>query len=453
MSETSELTKPTRAPIESSSEFQEIVLSSIIKDNYLFTHISRYIDETVFDQYAYKIIYKAVLYYYTKYSKLPSFQELVVTLQELVNPSIMSFPEVKKVLNELYNSEPYEEKFVIDKVTTFIKRSKTEKVLKDLLPRIQNGESIAIDNLGEELSKANQVDISTSTSFRLDEIDKLPEIRKTAVGTDDNPIIIKSFVDGINKSLLFKGYKPADLVMIVAAPGTGKTMFMINEGANAAMQGFNVLHLFIGDMKEYDGFIRYTSYYTRTKQEDLINMGTEEQARLIQSRNMQRYFSSIVVSSYAAGSKSVEEIEQEVYRLQAEYRMHFDMILVDYADNLQAANDMMYKSGGHIYNRLSLLGYKNNSVIIVGSQPKVSYWGDEILPQESAAESSQKQHVIDVMITMGLTNKGSKIGSLYLPKVRRGTKGTIIRMRTEYEVARINEINEQDYLSMKAKGE
>lgn len=442
-----------KPPIESSSEFQEIVLSTILKNNYLFTHITKHIDDTVFEQYSYKIIYKSVLYYYKKYSKLPSYQEVVVVLQEMVNTAIISLLEVKKTLNELYNLESYDEKFVIDKVTTFVKRSKTEKVLKDLLPRIQSGESVAIDSLGEELALANQVDFSTSTSFRLDEIDKLSEVRKSSVGTDDNPIIIRSFVDGINKSLLFKGYKPADLVMIVAAPGTGKTMFMINEGANAAMQGFNVLHLFIGDMKEYDGFLRYTSYYTRVKQDDLILMGTEEQAELIKKHNMQRYFSSIVVSSYAAGSKTVEEMEQEVYRLQAEYRMHFDMILVDYADNLQAANDMMYKSGGHIYNRLSLLGYKNNSVVIVGSQPKVSYWGDEIIPQEAAAESSQKQHVIDVMITMGLTNKSSKIGSLYLPKVRRGTKGTIIRIATEYETARINEIGEQDYLSMKARGE
>lgn len=436
-----------------SSEFQEIVLSAILKNNYLYTHVSKYIDESVFDQYSYKIIYKALKYYFTKYAKLPSYKELVVVLQELVNSTVTSFAEVKSVLNQLYELDNYEEAFVIDKVTTFIKRSNTEKVLKSWLPRVNNGESLAIDSLGEELIKSNQVDLSSSTSFRLDEVDKLPEIRKVAVGTDDNPLVIKSYFNGINNSLAFKGYKPADLIMIVAAPGTGKTMFMINEGANAAMQGFNVLHMFVGDMKEYDGFIRYTSYYTKISQQDIINMGTEKQTELVKKYNMQKYFSSIVTSSYAAGSKTVEEIEQEVYRLQGEYRMHFDMILVDYADNLIAANDMMYKSGGHIYNRLSLLGYKNNSVIIVGSQPKVTYWSDEILPQESAAESSQKQHVIDVMITMGLSRKDSKIGSLHLPKVRRGRKGTIIRMRTEYEIARINEITEQEYLTMKAKGD
>ena len=41
---------------------------------------------------------------------------------------------------------------------------------------------------------------------------------------------------------------------------TGKTMYLINEGVNAAKQGFDVLHVFIGDMKEYDGFLVDENY-------------------------------------------------------------------------------------------------------------------------------------------------------------------------------------------------
>ena len=41
---------------------------------------------------------------------------------------------------------------------------------------------------------------------------------------------------------------------------------------------------------------------------------------------MQGYFSNIVVAAYAAGEITIDEMVQEVYRLQDENHMHFDMI-------------------------------------------------------------------------------------------------------------------------------
>lgn len=215
------------------------------------------------------------------------------------------------------------------------------------------------------------------------------------------------------------------------------------------MQGFKVLHLFIGDMKEYDGFVRYASNYTKIPQDEIVAMSVEQQQIMVQKFDMQGYFANIVVAAYAAGEITVDEMVQDVYRLQDKYHMHFDMILVDYADNLVPESDMMYESGGSIYNKLSLLGATNRSVVIVGSQPKPAYWDVEIIPKNAAADSSRKQHVIDVMLTMGMTSRGSTIGSIFMPKVRRGTEGKIIRIQTFFESARIEAISETEYLKLK----
>lgn len=807
--------------IESSSEFQGVVLSTVIKDTYMFTRTSRFINDTFFDKYSYKLIYKSLKYYYDKYSKLPTLTELLILISDFHNPQLGDVELIKQECQTLYDTPRYDENFVIDKITTFIRRNNVENVLKSALPKLNQGDSIAIDSLGEELMKGLNFNLGKSTSFRLSDISEISAIRRAAIGTDDNPLIIKSCMDGINQSLQFKGYKPGDLIMICAAPGCftgdtkvltldgeshtleelynseclgiygsdkdgnistgmydsvqltkytdtlmkvvvdgnvikctpdhqfmlrdgsykradqlvpgdslmplrreyrtaqnagsdittkdkgyecvvdcnsnisythhlsgllidrldecthlhhidcnklhnypsnlkymtphdhrslhaknlsdlgrkikpgehlspsteftseyirnrnlrnwqnpayrekiikvlaengkksiminklnhdeefqknnrvnkclsyinsmihrfgrdsiiidqfdslskqldlkrhiylsgvakafdcivddgkprryatidyaalnsnwdrilqlamnynhkvtsveplklekpvpvydiinagknhnfalalnneegifvhncGKTMFMINEGANASIQGFKVLHLFLGDMKEYDGFVRYTSRYTQIPQDDIVAMPIDQQQALIRKFNLQGFFSNVVVAAYAAGEITIEEMVQEVYRLQDENHMHFDMILVDYADNLIPDSDMMYESGGNIYNKLSLLGSKNRSVILVGSQPKPSYWGEEIIPKEAAAESSRKQHVIDVMITMGMTSKGSTVGSLFLPKVRRGVEGKIIRIKTYFEKAYLEAIPETDYLREKS---
>lgn len=436
--------------IQSSSELQEIVISTIVKDTTLMTKVIRHIDEDFFVKYSYKLIFRALNYYYKKYSKLPRIQELLVIISDMHKPEFGDIEEIKAECTSLYDTPRYEESFVIDKLATFIRRNNVEKTLKNLLPKLQGGSDVAIEQIGEELASSLSFDIGKGTSFKLSDVDGLGDVRRDAIGSDSNPTIIKSFVEPINMSLQFKGYKPGDVVMICAEPGTGKTFFMINEGNNAALQGFNVLHLFIGDMKEYDGFIRYTSCYTGVPQDDIVAMSLEEQSNLIRRSNLNGHFNRITVAAYSAGEITVNEMIQEVKRLQDADRVHFDLILVDYADNLIPESDSMYKSGGDIYNSLSLLATSNHSTVIVGSQPKIEYWGKEIIPKEGAAESSKKQHVIDVMVTMGKASKTAKIGSFFLPKVRRGDEGRLVRWRSHYDKARIEVINETDYLQEKA---
>lgn len=433
------------ANIESSSEFQDIVLSTVMKNTYMFSRTYRYITEEFYTKYSDKLIYKSLRYYYDKYSKLPSLNELLMVIENFYTQSYGDIEQIKQECKMLYDTPMYDEEFVQDCITKFIRRNNVEKTLKDLLPQINDGRSLAIDQIGEKLAEGLDFTLEKSFSFRLSDTKSLPSVRKKAVGSDDGSLIIKSFVEPINNALMFKGYKPGDVVCVVAAPGSGKTMYMVNEGANAAMQDFNVLHLFLGDMSEYDGFIRYASKYTQIPQDKIVGMTVDEQCDLIRKFNIQSYFSHIVVSSYAAGEITVDEMIQEVYRLQSENHMHFDLINVDYADNLVPEDDSMYTSGGKIYNKLSYLAFTNRSVVIVGSQPKQEYWESEIIPKNGAAESSKKQHVIDLMLTLGKVNKTATIGSIFLAKVRRGQEGKIIRFKTHFERASFDIISEKEY--------
>ena len=83
--------------------------------------------------------------------------------------------------------------------------------------------------------------------------------------------------------------------------------------------------------------------------------------------------------------------------------------------------------------------------MMVASQPKVSYWKEEIIPLEGAAESSKKQHVVDLMMTFNLVARDATIGTFFIPKVRRGTSGRLVRVKTQWEYCRLQEITEEDY--------
>jgi hypothetical protein len=229
-------------------------------------------------------------------------------------------------------------------------------------------------------------------------------------------------------------------------------MFMVNELGNAARQGYNALHLFIGDMTEYDGLVRYLSNISGVPQDDIAGMTLENQRNLVENLNNESdVLSRLTVKSYAASEISVEQMIEDIFKIQNDLKIHYDIIAVDYPDNLTKSQDSMYESGGDIYNRLSYLARRNKCVVIAGSQPKITNWNDEIIPLSGCAESSKKQHIADLIIALGRPSNDSKLLTGFLAKVRRGTMGTIFRIKTEFERAKLKMISEFDYIQEKSK--
>ena len=84
-------------------------------------------------------------------------------------------------------------------------------------------------------------------------------------------------------------------------------------------------------------------------------------------------------------------------------------------------------------------------MVIVGCQPKIQYWTDELLSFSSAAESSRKQHAVDYMITGGRNADYSQVGTFHLPLVRRGESAGITRVKFDDLHSRIIEISTKEY--------
>ena len=432
-------------------DLQTIVLATILKDSYILAKIKDDIRLQYFTKFTYKAIYKGVLYFYNKYGKLPGEMELILVIKDLLTDDICSVDEIQKDLHTLYEMPFSSLEFVTDQVARFVKRKRLENTLKEFIPKIKDGDNLCIDEMGERLSESVTLNLHSSKAFQLANTDSLEDVRRTAIGSDESPTIIKSVFGSINDSLLAKGYTSGDVVIVVAKPGCGKTMFMVNELANAARQGYNALHLFIGDMTEYDGLVRYLSNVSGIFQDSIVSMNLEGQKELVNNLNHESdILKRIVVKSYAASEITIEQMIEDVFKIQNDLNIHFNIIAVDYPDNLIKHQENMYESGGDIYNRLSYLARRNSCVILAGSQPKISNWSDEIIPLSGCAESSKKQHIADVIVTLGRPSNDSKLLTGFLAKVRRGIMGTVFRIKTEFERARLCMISEFDYIEEKS---
>lgn len=434
--------------IEITKDLQELVLSSLITESHWYDIVCNEIDDTYFSELALKIIYKSLYRYHKKYHEHPSIDTLVVCIEEnYINNQEITLAEVKEIAKKLSTPTDSSEDFLVQKIKDFIYKSRVSKNLFSFLESIKTESNPDIVDLYTNLTKNTEVNLSNDKVFSINANDILAA-KRLAQGGEDNPTIIKSSFNGINGMMNFGGYCTSTVNMVVGAPGTGKSMFLFNEGASALKQGFEVLHVLIGDLTEYDGMIRYMSCLLNLAQVEIPRYTSEELTQIIRYANqaLDNALERVDIVAYATNTKTPDELLSDIKAIEKNRNRNYSMVIIDYPDNLLKTTDNMYLAGGDIYGELEKLSRVLNTVVMVASQPKASYWGQEIIPLEGAAESSRKQQAVDSMLCLGAYNgnRANTFGSINIPKNRRGVLG-ILKYKSEFMNSQLFEVTDAEY--------
>ena len=481
-------------------------------------------------------IYKIIRDYYNEYQvKIPR-DELPIRLESIL-PKSNSEDKNKelrdtclKLIDDLYNSDEINVESASQNMVNFISQRAGEEAINKLVLSMTNTDNSndykerqfnAIYDCINELKKSTNVSINNNEPFNLADMARLSEIRKEALGDDENNRIIKFYIKSMNEIMQYDGVAVGSIVCVVATPGSGKSTFLINQGLCSATQGLKVAHCFIGDMEYLDGLIRYYTCYTETenskimiankllekeiklrkralkkykegteqymfneriiiekenqlKQNQQIDEQLEREGRkkvILTSRQMAQFTEeelykllstdekfmkiakNVDIYKYASSEITMDALKEELYTQQKQKGIHYDVIIVDYDGNLKQPADSMYESGGIIYDQAKNLAQVNHSVVFMASQPKQSFWRNELIPIEACAESSKKQMVIDMLITIGRpegVNTG--IRKIYVPKNRRGKENEIFHAKLNGETGFMYEIFQDEYDALKKQG-
>lgn len=431
-----------------SRELQDVAMASIIKYPDILSKCLTEVDEGFFDNLSYKLIYKCVTQYYSKYLVMPSKTELALMLKENCTSEYGDLREIARTLDTILRSDLASEDYAFDKVTEFVKRVKSERAINEVL-KVFDGSQVNLDQVTNTLSEAMTVNFTKTDVLNLSDITKLAEVKKEALGDVENPTIIKLFISDLNYIFTYKGIIPGTLNCICSKPGCGKTVFLINQGISTAQQGYKCLHIFLGDMTRWDGWIRYLSCMTGVIQDKLASMSLDKLAKFIQNANITGFLNNIHILSYATGALTSNQLIEEIMKMQKKHRVHYDMVIIDYDENIAYEDVDIYKAGGQLYNKMALFARMNTSAVFIASQPKTEYYSYEVLPLESLSESSKKQKILDLILTMGASAKDTSVATLYVPKNRRGVAGKIYRLQKLGATAQMKHISENEFLRIK----
>jgi len=431
-----------------SKELQEISLVALVNDPYLLSKCMKEINEEFYINSSFKLIYKCLKDYYTRYMTVPTEKEMSIIVTKAHSENYGLVQDAIDAIDRIYKTEISSENFLYEQVTDFIRRNKIEYSLNKAIGYMEDGE-IDLDRVALDLRDSIYLNFAKSPVYNLSDVSNLNNIKEDALGSVDNPVIVKFFIDSVNWCMQYGGLIPGTLNMVTAPPGNGKTTMLINQGISTGQQGFTCLHVFLGDMKKYDGLIRYLSCLSGVDTKTIIGFTEPELKAFIQKYNMSGVLSNIFIASYGADELSVSQLLEEIMSIQKEHRVHFNMIIIDYDENLSEEQDNMYKSGGDVYNKVALFATINKSVIMIAAQPKPAFWKCEVIPLEGASESSKKQKIIDLMLTMGKPGISSSVGTIFIAKNRRGQDNKLIRISINGENAQMKNITEEEYVRSK----
>lgn len=182
---------------------------------------------------------------------------------------------------------------------------------------------------------------------------------------------------------------------------------------------------------------------------------SDDELQLIyeQDKEYLKIANNIDVNVYAVGDMSMDALRQAIYNWQESRKKHYDVIIIDYDSNLKQPADNMYESGGIIYDQAKNLAQVNKSVVFMASQPNKAYWKNEMIPLEACSESSKKQMIIDLLITVGRPEGcNTGIRKIFIPKNRRGKENEILHAKMNGETGFMYEISQDDYNTLKKQG-
>ena len=239
--------------------------------------------------------------------------------------------------------------------------------------------------------------------------------------------VIKSSLGIINVSSGIGGYIKGQMVVFAAPAKCGKSMISMGETVNFIKQNLNVLYAAFGDLKDIDFLYRMCAQinhspmpYVCTPQalagEVLLALQKVPQLKT----NLRRH---LLAPDKFSAEQYVNLIKTKTNPDGQTYYDWADVIIVDYDSNLKSDADSMYAKGENIYQTLYQLVGIDKLIIVLSQTTKVS-WDSEIIDMAEISESSRKQQIIDVLVTVShpvAYNKQNHVGKLNLCATRRGT--------------------------------
>ncbi len=234
--------------------------------------------------------------------------------------------------------------------------------------------------------------------------------------------------------------------MVVAPPGVGKSLYLVNQGVKSLMEGRKVLYISL-EMSEDKIAQRFDSVTTLIPQsrvkEDAGKLSVRERLEIFQE-----YFpgSRLIIKEFPTTTASVNSSRSLLVQLRNYEDFVPDVIVVDYLELLRPTreNQHEYQAQQRIAEELRGLAMEANVLVWTATQTNRQGRGVEVITDKELGDSYGKIRTCDFSISLNQKEEEFDAGMMraFVMKSRNGRPRFIVPMNVDYGNLRMTQSDE-----------
>tara|TARA_R110002110_G_scaffold239686_5_gene455681 strand:- start:747 stop:2060 length:1314 start_codon:yes stop_codon:yes gene_type:complete len=414
---------------------------------YLLKHDLEFFSEIVpllkpefFDFPAYKNLFLGISFYYDEYRKLPSDRILPDYILNQVSGASNDGIDYEGTIAEINSFDKScigDREFLLDTVETFARQKAMEHAIRKAVGILNDdGEPGAVEELVKSALLVNRsVDVGqdyfTDVSNRLQRNaeDKRDQLMPTAFITHNRNL------EG--------GLARKEFAMVAAPPGVGKSLYLVNQGATAILDGKNVLYVSL-EMSEDKIAGRFDSVLSDLNNKDLKEKPLAKlKLKEVLSDIKEKSRGRLIIKEFPTGACNVNQLRAYLVQLRLHRDFVPDLLIVDYLELLRPNRqiDAEYQAQQRISEELRGLAVEQNALVWTATQTNRQARRVNIITDAELGDSYGKIRTADWAISLNQTQEEYDDGVMrvFVMKARDSKQHYLINVSVDYSTLQMKE--------------
>lgn len=434
-----------------SDNIQRGILYLVKHDKDFYSQISSLVKPEYFDYPSYAFIFDRVKTHYDKYKVIPPDDILLEDIKKNL-PKGQSFSDFEEDVQQINNIDPSvhdNREFVLDLVEDFARKQAISQAIKDSVVLLKENRIAEIEEkVRQAMLVTREVNVGQVYFNDIDQrIHRLFDNKeKKKYRTVFNTF--NDFLDG--------GLNAKELAIVIAPPGVGKSLYLVNQGATALKENKKVLYISL-EMAEDKIAQRFDSILTMLPNHKLKDKATYP---LLKDRlaQVQKKFNGaqLIIKEFPVGQLTVNQIRALLVQLKLHHDFAPDILVVDYLELLRPNRNMdaEYQAQERIAQELRGLAMEHN--ILVWTATQTNRMGKKVstITDAELGDSYGKIRPADWAISLNQTEEEYEKGRMrvYVVKARDSKQHYRISASVNYTNLIMEEISEAELARQDASG-
>jgi replicative DNA helicase len=409
------------------------------KDFYL--QIINLVQPDYFEFPSHAKIFSKVKDHYEKYGKLPTDDFIIQDVKPTLGAreSASDYEDELSYINNVDTSTVGNTEYMLDLVEGFAKKEAMKGAIADSISLIKENRIDEVEALVKKALLINR-DVDTGQDYFEDFAGRWDRIFNKK-----NEEKYKTVLPAINKSLE-GGLGSKEMAMVVAPPGVGKSLFLVNQGVHSMIEGRKVLYISL-EMSEDKIAQRFDSIMTLVPQfklKDPANQLTVKER--LEMFKTEFPGSELVIKEFPTGQASINTIRNLLVQLKNYDEFEPDLLIVDYLELLRPTREIQqeYHAQQKIAEELRGVAMEYNFLVWTATQTNRQGRMVKVITDAELGDSYGKIRTCDFAMSLNQSEEEFDEGKMrgYVIKSRNGRPRFSVPMDVDYSTLRMSEGDE-----------